>query len=134
MRQHAKPGDITIDYDQLAAALTPTDRDTWTQPAHVRTVARAARTAAIDAAMRLTADHNVYLIHSQPSPADLDRYQRAGARIVTVDPGRAIVLARCKNERPWQMAQAAKQWYEQRAGSQSAPEAVSGSADATRSW
>ncbi len=115
MRQHARPGDITIDYDAIAAALTPGGGDLNSTPRHVQAVTRAARQAAIDTAINLATDHDVYVIHAMPSAALLARYQAAGARIVTIDPGRDVVLARCKAERPWQMAQAAKQWYTDRA-------------------
>ncbi|MEB3021300.1 AAA family ATPase [[Mycobacterium] crassicus] len=110
MHQHARPGDITIDLDAIAAALTPTT-DPHRQPRHVQTVAKAARQAAIDTAVTQVGEHDVYVIHATPSPALLDRYRALGAQVVTIDPGRDVVLARCKAERPWQMAQAAKEWY-----------------------
>lgn len=113
VRQHAKHGDITIDYDAIASVLTPTGGDPHDPPQHVRAVVKAARQAAIDTALQLTACHDVYLIHSMPGTALLARYQAAGAHIITIDPGQAVVLARCKTERPWQMTQAAKHWYAQ---------------------
>lgn len=115
MHQHAKPGDITIDYDALATALTPGSSDLQHTPRHIQTVIKAARQAAIDTAITMAHQHDVYVIHAMPSPALLARYQDAGARIITIDPGRDIVLARCKAERPWQMTQAAKQWYDRHA-------------------
>lgn len=111
MRQHARPGDITIDYDAIADALTPAGTDPHSQPRHVQAVTKAARQAAIDTAIAMANDHDVYVIQSMPSAALLNRYLAAGAQVVTVDPGRDVVLARCKAERPWQMGQAAKQWY-----------------------
>lgn len=111
VRQHARHGDITIDYDAIASVLTPTGGDPHDPPQHVRAVVKAARQAAIDTALQLTAQHDVYLIHSMPGAALLTRYQAAGAHVITIDPGQAVVLARCKAERPWQMAQAAKHWY-----------------------
>jgi len=108
--QHAKPGDITIDYDTIASVLSPLT-DTYDQPAHVKSVTKAARQAAIDTAIRFARNTDVYVIHSSPSAALLTKYQTLGAQVVTVDPGRDVVLERCKTERPWQMGQAAKQWY-----------------------
>ena len=66
--------------------------------------------------MPLAAEHDVYIIHSQPSAAHLRTYLAHDAEVVTIDPGRDTVLDRCKRERPWQLAQAAKQWYDNHKG------------------
>ncbi len=115
VRQHARHGDITIDYDAIANVLTPPGDDPHSTPRHVQAVVKAARQAAIDTAITMAHQHDVYVIHSMPGTALLARYQAAGAHIVTIDPGRDVVLARCKAERPWQMTQAAKHWYNDRA-------------------
>lgn len=109
--EHAKPGDITIDYDQLAAALTPSGGE---PPQHVRAVTKAARQAAIDTAIPLASTIDVYVIHGMPSTTTVERYKRHGAQVVVVDPGPDVVLPRCKAERPWRMTQAAKEWYARR--------------------
>lgn len=118
VRQHARVGDITIDYDELAATLSVA-ADQHSHPPHVRSVVAKARAAAIDQAIATAGgDHDVYIIHSTPSAAQLDRYKAAGAEVVVIDPGRDVVVARCKRERPWQMAQAAKLWYQNRTSRQ----------------
>lgn len=114
VRQHARHGDITIDFDALASVLTPAGGDPHSTPRHVQAVVKAARRAAIDTAITMATEHDVYVIHSMPGTSLLARYRAAGAHVVTVDPGRDVVLRRCKAERPWQMAQAAKQWYASR--------------------
>ena len=114
VREHAKHGDITIDYDHIASALTPPGADTHEQPQHIKAVTKAARQAAIDTALNHTNTCDVYIIHSMPSPRLLTEYQRRGAQVVTIDPGPDVVLTRCKAERPWRMTQAAKEWYAHR--------------------
>jgi len=109
--EQAKHGDITIDYDHIAAALTPAGGDPHDQPAHIKAVTKAARQAAIDAATAYANTTDVYLIHAMPSVKLLDHYKARGAQVVIIDPGEDVVIARCKRERPWRMAQAAKQWY-----------------------
>lgn len=109
--EHAKHGDITIDYDAIANVLTPFNGDVYDQPKAVKAVTKAARQAAIDVAIGLAADTDVYVIQSMPSQSTIDRYKARGAHVITIDPGADVVLARCKAERPWQMTQAAKQWY-----------------------
>ncbi|RIR04089.1 AAA family ATPase [Mycobacteroides abscessus] len=111
VRQHAKHGDITIDYDAIASVLTPAGGDPHDPPQHIRSVTKAARLAAIDTALTFAVQCDVYLIHSMPGEGLLARYRSAGAQVITIDPGQSVVMARCKSERPWRMAQAAKRWY-----------------------
>lgn len=111
VRQRAKHGDITIDYDAIASTLTPQAHDR-VLPQAVSTVTRAARRAAIDAALEYRDTVDVYVIHAMPSERMLALYRRMGARVVVVDPGESVVMARCRDERPWQMGQAAKRWYQ----------------------
>ena len=114
IRDHAQPGDITIDYDTLAQALSPdVASDPAEQPAHVTAVVMAARAAAIDEATE-QADADVYLVHSMPARQHLNRYRKYGFQIVTIDPGYNVCLDRAMAERtPKQVAQV-RDWYERR--------------------
>lgn len=107
--QHAQPGDIVIDYDHIAQTLGSPEH--YDHPAHIKTVALAARRAAIDAALPLAEQHDVYLIHSQPNDTQLATYRAHDARMVTIDPGKAEVMARIDADRPWQLRKAANDWY-----------------------
>lgn len=117
-QQHARPGDVIVDYDRIAHALSlAPDDDGKSMHEHagtVKAVAKAARQAAIDKAMSLAAECNVYVIHSTPAESTLARYRARGAEIVTVDPGYEIVMQRAKHERPWWMQPVIRRWYEQR--------------------
>lgn len=116
-RQQARPGDVVIDFDRLALALNPDrDPDSHDHPNTIKAVTKAARQAAIDKALTLTHQCDVYLIHSTPSAQLLARYKSAGAQIVTIDPGKEVVMARAKAERPWWMHGAIKKWYDQQDG------------------
>ncbi|RBO82080.1 AAA family ATPase [Nocardia puris] len=113
-REHARPGDIVIDYDRIALALNPDrDPDSHDHPNTIKTVTKAARQAAIDKALTLAHQCDVFIIHSTPSAQLLARYRTAGADIVTIDPGKAVVMERAKAERPWWMHGAIKKWYDQ---------------------
>ncbi len=112
VREHAKPGDITIDFDALANVLTPPDGQPHKHTSTVQAVTKEARQAAIDSALTQS-DVDVYIIHSDPGASTIAKYQGLGAHIITIDPGQDVVLARCRAERPWQMQQAAKRWYQQ---------------------
>lgn len=110
---HARPGDIVIDMDRIAVALTGTLDDDHRYPDHLRTVARAARTAAITAARHAPSGVDTYIVHTDPSEASLTAYRSDGARIVVVDPGRDVVMDRCRRTRPRHAAAIADRWYTQ---------------------
>lgn len=112
--EHAKPGDIVIDLDAIANALTPGNPTTHDYPAHILRVASAARTTAIDKATR-TPGATVWIIHANPTEADLARYHRIGYTITTLDPGRDVVEARVKAERPPGWMAHVTAWYERHA-------------------
>lgn len=108
--EHAKPGDVRIDLDHLASTLAGVDVDNHEHEAHILTIAKAARQAAIDAAMKQ--DCTVWLIHTKPTPKQLDEYQAQGATIHEINPGKDIVMKRCKTERPKGALFAAAKWYD----------------------
>lgn len=114
VRDNAQIGDITIDYDALAMTLSPHGEDTHEHSAEVNKVTKAARQAAIDAALTVSTMADVYIIQGMPSEQMLEMYRRRGAEIVTIDPGRDVVMARAKTQRPWFMQGAIKRWYEER--------------------
>lgn len=109
VRQHAQPGDVIIDFDHLANALSGQDADNHDHPAHIQTVTKAARQAALHAAINTSA--RIWLIHATPSPKQQANYTARGAEIITIDPGKDTVMKRIKAERPERMAKAAGQWY-----------------------
>ena len=109
--EHAAPGDLRIDYDHLANTLTGQPQGNHAHDRALTRVFQAVRQAAIEAALASTA--TVWIIDSKPSPASMALYRQHDAQIHAIDPGQAIVMQRIKSERPWQMQQAAKRWYDQ---------------------
>jgi hypothetical protein len=107
----AKPGDIVIDYDRLAVALTAEGSDTHNHGRLIKRVTYKAWRAAIREAIDLADRCDVYLIHAIPDPDALARYTQAGADIVTIDPGCDAVMARIAGQRPADVARAAERWY-----------------------
>ncbi|HEX4818502.1 MAG TPA: AAA family ATPase [Nonomuraea sp.] len=115
VRGRAKPGDVVVDYDLLAGALSgPHQGDPHNHPEAVRQVAYRARTAAIREALRHTHDVDVYVIHSMPNPEWMATYQQHGAEIVVIDPGRDVVMQRIEQERPASAKAVATRWYNNR--------------------
>jgi len=115
--QAATANDITIDLDAIARALMPVPLDhTHVYPAHVRHVAIGARKAAIDRATRLRERVTVWIIHAIPSPDELASYRSMHWEIITCDPGREVVLDRCRRLRPDYIMPAVDRWYATQAG------------------
>lgn len=108
---HATPGAIVIDYDALAQALTAGAGDTHRHPRPVQQVAHRARRAAIREGLRQASGHDVWVVHSSPTPEHLAEYAAHGARVITIDPGQDVVLARCEQLRPPVSRDAALRWY-----------------------
>jgi len=98
-RQHAKPGDIIIDFDQIAQALgSPVthghDRPIWK-------VTIEARAAAIKAAVRQHQQGaTAWIIDSQPTTQTRHAYQQAGARIIDLTATREELHRRAAQDRP----------------------------------
>ncbi|WP_330348160.1 AAA family ATPase [Streptomyces sp. NBC_00582] len=117
---HATGRDIVIDLDRITRALTAPGAPQWNQDPTVLRVAHRARYAAMEEAFAHRDEVGIYLIHTMPSAKWLARYARLDAQIVTVDPGRDIVMERIAAMRDPEMRRVASRWYGQRPAS-SAP-------------
>jgi AAA domain-containing protein len=117
---HAKAGDIVIDLDRIAVALTTPGADAWSHSDTLLKVAHRARFAAIDEATRHLDTTDVYLIHSMPNPKAMAKYRRLQARIVVVDPGQATTEQRIRDMRRPELQAVATRWYRQRARARAA--------------
>jgi len=112
---HAKPEDVVIDLDRITVALTGPGAPHWNHAPLQHRVAQRARYAAIDEALKHLDKLDVYLIHTMPGPKAMATYKRHKARIVVVDPGEAIVMARIEAMRSPEMERVATRWYRARA-------------------
>jgi hypothetical protein len=111
VKERARVGDVVIDFDRLACALTADGADGHNHAGSVLKVAFATWRAAVDAALQASAHQKVYLIHSLPAEDVLKKYAGWGAEIVTVDPGREVVESRCRKLRPARSFDAVARWY-----------------------
>ena len=69
--------------------------------------------AAIQRATRLRESATVWLIHSVPKPDQLAEYERMRWEVIVVDPGREVVEARVREQRPGAMLEPVARWYAQ---------------------
>jgi hypothetical protein len=108
--ESCNPGDIVIDMDRIALALSPEGTEPFTYSDSVRTVARSARKAAVKAALGVAQGQRrmgVWIIHTDPSNDERSIYRYAGARFVEMNPGRLVCLERLKR-RPLKNQQIAR--------------------------
>jgi hypothetical protein len=101
VRENAKKGDVVIDMDRLALALTTEGIDDYTYSESVRSIAIVARKAAVRQAIILSQGQReqTWIIHTDPSTSDRYTYKMAGARFVECSPGLKVCLERAK-QRP----------------------------------
>ena len=102
IREHAKSGDIIIDMDRLALALTTDDITHHDYSQEVRFVAMMARKAAVKEALHQCRDRrglDAWIIHTDPSPDERREYRLRNAQIVECNPGKDVCLERLA-ERP----------------------------------
>ncbi|MEU6702546.1 AAA family ATPase [Streptomyces wuyuanensis] len=114
IRSHAKPTDVVIDLDLMALAMSGPGADHHNHSDTLLRIVHAARWAAIREAEQHLAKVDVYLIHTQPSAKAMAKYRRLEAKVVTVDPGRDIVMQRIADMRQPGMVAVATRWYRQR--------------------
>lgn len=101
----AKSGDVVIDMDVLALALTTPDIEPYMYSDLVRQVAFYARQAAVKEALKLAQSNrsiNVWIIHTDPGPSQVSAYRILGAKLVWLDPGKQVCLDRVKSRPPKQ--------------------------------
>jgi predicted kinase len=102
IRNNAKPGDIIIDMDRLALALTVEGTSSFEYSDKIRQVAMKARQAAVITAIAVAQGERrlgVWIIHTDPNPEQRRGYRASGASFVEMPTSKAECLKRLK-ERP----------------------------------
>ncbi|MFE2132246.1 AAA family ATPase [Streptomyces sp. NPDC059466] len=129
IKEHATARDIVIDLDLMALAMAGPGADHHAHGDVLMRVVHRARFAALNEAYQHLDKVDVYVIHTQPSAKALAKYKRLEARIVTIDPGREIVMGRVKAMRQPEMERVVTRWYNARRG-----RPAEGMPQASRAW
>ena len=112
IRVNKQDGDIVIDYDALAVAFGA--ESDHSANSRIKTVTRAARTAAINAAVMNK--YECWVIHTSPNPQQVAWYLRHGAKFHELDPGKDECIRRAKKDnRPSFTVGAIESWYKKHA-------------------
>jgi hypothetical protein len=101
VQRNFRDGDVVIDLDVIASALSGANLNAHDHPRHVRSVAVAATSAAIERALRFgRTPIRVWVIQCSPSETQRRGYRRAGARIMCLNPGLEVCLDRAASRPP----------------------------------
>lgn len=109
VREHAKDGDLRVDYDLIAQALGATN--SHAAEGLVKQAAFDAREGAIKAALE-NAGMESWIIHTSPNEEHMKMYEESGAEFIRLDPCYDVCMERAANDnRPQQTIDGIEKWY-----------------------
>jgi len=112
--EHRAPDDLVLDLDAIAHSMGyPESQVRWGDDHPAVAAARMARARVLHALLTRSLRCAAWVIDARPDGAMRAQYRRAGARIVTVDPGREVCLERAA-ARPASTHEAIVSWYASR--------------------
>lgn len=124
VRERSRPGDVIIDLDVIAHAMTTEDTPDHDYPQHVAYVAMAARHAAMDEAIRRSrADggFDLWIIQAYPEDRDWATYRRIGAATYHIEADQRTLRERAAAGRPARVRRILEQRLEDGVGSAAGP-------------
>ena len=111
VREHAQPGDLVLDLDAIAHAMGyPDEHVTWGDDHPAIQAARMARAHVLNALLNRRLRCDAWVIDARPNGGMRAQYQRAGAELVTIDPGEQVCLERAAG-RSDATREAVARWY-----------------------
>ncbi|MDX3064026.1 hypothetical protein PV518_17855 [Streptomyces sp. ND04-05B] len=116
IQSHAKAADIVIDMDLMALAMSGPGADHHNHSDVLLAIVQRARFAAIREATQHLDTTDVYLIQTLPTAKHRAEYRRLKAKLVTIDPGRDVVMRRIEAMRQPAMKAVATKWYKANRG------------------
>ena len=114
INNNAQENDLIIDVEKLSKALTPNCDDGHFVSPEIKSVAIAARTAAVKRAVAIyqaNKDFNVWVIQTSPSQEEIDAYKFLKANIVFLNPGKEVCVTRAKEQRKPEVLDVIDKWF-----------------------
>lgn len=109
VKDHAKGGDLIVDYDVIAQALG--SRKSHSSSGIIRQAAFEAREGAVRAALQ-DPDSESWMIYTFLSEEKLAIFSEAGAKIIVLDPGYDECMERARRDkRPQRSIDGIEEWY-----------------------
>lgn len=109
LAKHAKAGDLRVEYEEIGLAFGSVEK--WNPTGLVQKATAKAREAAIILALKNPGAES-WIIQSRLSVDMRKRFEKAGAEIIEIDPGKEVCLERAKRDgRPRNIFLAIEGWY-----------------------
>lgn len=112
VREHAKPGDVVVDFDRIALAICSEDTRHHEYPAHIRQAAMIVRKQVVAVALVMAKTYDAYVIHAKPDKTARALYKRNRAVFVNQTAPLGVLLARARAERPEWVQERIVHWFD----------------------
>lgn len=111
VRQRAEPGDMVIDLDRIALAITAESTPHHEYPPHIRKAAVMLRKQAVAQALVYARSGNSYIIHAKPNAKARAMYKKNQAQFIDLTAPLPVLLERAAIERPAWVSGMIRSWY-----------------------
>lgn len=112
VRERAKTGDIVVDLDRLALAITSENTQHHDYAPHIRAAAIQVRRTAVSVAVTYSRTGTSFIIHAKPSNKALAFYRRYRPHIIELDAPMPVLIKRAQAERPAHIVAQLSQWWD----------------------
>ena len=113
VRERARPGDIVVDLDRIALAITAEGTPHHHYPGHIRGAAIQVRRTAVQVALSYSKRGDSYIIHAKPSDRAIRLYARNRAKFIELNAPWPVLLERAKAERPPHIVASLATWWDE---------------------
>jgi len=113
VRERAQIGDIVVDLDRIALAITAEQTHHHAYPVHIRKAAIVVRKTAVAVAIAYSRTGTSFIIHAKPNPRALREHARVCGQIIALDAPFDVLMARAKAERPPEIVRTLAHWWDQ---------------------
>lgn len=112
VKDHAQPGDIVVDLDRIALAITAEGVEHHQYPGHIRGAAIQVRRAAVQVALAYCRVGDSYVIHAKPTERTWRLYRRHRAQVIELSAPYEVLVERCRAERPPHVLAGLPTWWD----------------------
>lgn len=111
--EKAGEGDLIADFSKLVSAISVLPDHSENVPERTANTAFMLRKKLIDFMIAKSGVVDSWIIHQLPTDSDMRRYEKAGAKIHVINPGRDVCLERAKRDgRPKRSFDNISRWFE----------------------
>lgn len=107
----ARTGDIVVDLDRIALAITGSETVHHDYPLHIRRAAITMRATLVPIAIRHSRSGSAFIIHAKPGPKARGIYRRHAAVWIELEAPMSVLLNRAAQERPPHVVDMLRTWH-----------------------